>query len=182
MSKYLVIENFGVRLKRLTEDKIELIRYWRNNPKISQYMEFRDYITEDMQKAWFKKINNDKNYFFIIEVHEKEIGLVDLKDIDNEKSTGESGIFLWNDFFLGKQISYRSLLLLHDFAFDTLHLHYLLSHILNDNIRSQKCYQSLGFVLEENQDRLSIQRYILNKERHKLFRDSVINKLKPLDK
>ena len=38
-------EKYGITLKRLTVDKIELVRNWRNDPKISQYMEFRDYIT-----------------------------------------------------------------------------------------------------------------------------------------
>ena len=29
-------------------------------------MEYKDYITPEMQSAWFRKINNDNNFYFII--------------------------------------------------------------------------------------------------------------------
>ncbi len=174
MLQPLVIGDYGVRLVRLTEDKIELVRHWRNNPKIARYMEFRDYITEEMRKAWFKKIDYEHNYYFIIMVGEKEIGLVDIKDIDYEKGAGEIGIFLWDDSFFGKQISYRSLLTLHEFAFNNLHLKSLICHILNDNIRSRKSIMSLGFELNSNQESCVFQCYTLTAERHASTRKSVI--------
>lgn len=180
MNKNLIIESYGIRLVRLTEEKIELVRQWRNNPKISQYMEYREYITVDMQKKWFKKISNDNNFFFLVVVNNKEIGLVDIKDIDYVRNCGESGIFLWDDSFLGKQISYRSLLALHDFAFDTLHLSLLISHILDNNVRSQKSYMSLGFVLNEKLEGVRLQKYTLTREEHERARLNIINKLKPL--
>ena len=67
------LEKYGVTLKQLTHDKIELVREWRNDPKISQYMEYREYITSEMQEKWFEETNNDKNYFFLIEFEGKEI-------------------------------------------------------------------------------------------------------------
>lgn len=78
MQQPLVIGGYGVRLVRLTEGKIDLVRRWRNDPKIAQYMDFREYITEEMQKAWFKRIDNEYNFYFIIQVSEKKIGLVDI--------------------------------------------------------------------------------------------------------
>ncbi len=45
MDDNLILENYGVRLKQLTHDKIELLRQWRNDPKIQQYMFYREYIT-----------------------------------------------------------------------------------------------------------------------------------------
>ncbi len=178
MQQPLLIDGYGVRLVRLAEDKIELVRRWRNDPKIAQYMDFRGYITEEMQKVWFKKIDNEYNYYFIIMIEEKEVGLVDIKDIDYRKGVGESGIFLWDDSFLGKQISYRSLLTLHDFAFKNLHLKSLISHIFNNNIRSQKSYISLGFELNPNQESCVLQCYTLTAERHAAVRESVIAKLR----
>ena len=86
------LEKYGIILKRLTYDKIELVRNWRNDPKISQYMEFRDYITLEMQEKWFQKINNDNNFFFIIEYEGKEIGIANIKDIEYKEKTGEAGI------------------------------------------------------------------------------------------
>ena len=50
MKENLVIEGYGVKLKRLTHDKIELLRQWRNDPKIQQYMIYREEITPEMQE------------------------------------------------------------------------------------------------------------------------------------
>ena len=171
----LTLQGYGIKLHRLTEDKIELVRCWRNNPKIQQYMDYREYITPEQQKSWFKRINNDKNYFFIVEIDGKDVGLVDIKDIND--GFGESGIFLWDDAIYGKKVSYRALLLLHDFAFQNLGLKILLSHILRDNIRSQKCYTSLGFYLCDGEDNKKLQLYMLDKEIHFVNKQSVINKI-----
>lgn len=65
-------------LHRLTEDKIELVRYWRNYPKIQQYMDYCEHITAEQQKRWFASINNDKNYYFIVEMNGREIGFVNI--------------------------------------------------------------------------------------------------------
>ena len=171
----LTLQGYGIKLHRLTEDKIELVRCWRNHPKIQQYMDYREYITPEQQKQWFAKINNDQNYFFIVEMDGKDVGLVDIKDIND--GCGESGIFLWDDAIYGKKVSYRSLLLLHDFAFEKLGLRKLYSHILNDNIRSQRCYTSLGFVLYDGEQDNVLQLYYLGKDRHFEIRQSVINKV-----
>jgi len=63
----MVLSNYDITLVRLTYDQLELVRNWRNDPKISQYMEFRDYITPEMQIKWFNKVNNRNNYYFVIE-------------------------------------------------------------------------------------------------------------------
>lgn len=96
----LVLEGYGVKLKRLTHDKIELLRQWRNDPKIQQYMIYRETITPEMQEKWFQKINNDHNFYFIIEYEGKEIGCVNIKDVDYEKKCGEPGIFIYDDRYI----------------------------------------------------------------------------------
>ena len=37
----ITITDYGVKLVQLTEDKIELVRQWRNSDKIKKYMEYR---------------------------------------------------------------------------------------------------------------------------------------------
>jgi len=66
------LSKYGVKLHRLREEDIELVRTWRNSPLIRQYMEFRDEITPEMQKEWFLSINNNENYYFIIEYQQKK--------------------------------------------------------------------------------------------------------------
>lgn len=143
-SQDLTLQGYGVTLRRLTHDKIEMVRQWRNDPKISQYMFFKDYITPEMQEAWFQKINNDNNFYFIIEYEGKEIGLINIKDIDWEKKCGETGVFVYDDLYLNSDIAYRAHLVIFDYIFIDMRLKYTISHIMGDNIRAQRFASFLG--------------------------------------
>ena len=140
----MVIEKYGVRLKKLSIDKIELVRNWRNDPKINQFMDFKDYITEKMQLTWFNKINNIHNFYFIIEVDSIEVGLVNIKDIDYEKSLGETGIFIYEDSYLNTDLSFRAILCANDYYFDTLNMNILLGRVIKNNKRAVRFNKALG--------------------------------------
>lgn len=100
----MIVEQYGVTYTRVREEHIELIRYWRNQPFIRDTMQFREYITPEMQKAWFDKINNKYNYYFIIEVDGKKIGLINCKDTEPNTRIAEGGIFLWDKEYWGTPI------------------------------------------------------------------------------
>ena len=158
------LEKYGVTLKRLTVDKIELVRRWRNDISISQYMEYREYITPEMQQHWFASINNDNNYFFVIIAENVEIGLINIKDIDYNQKCGEAGIFIWDKEFLNSDWSFRAALLRNEFAFEQLGLDYLIGHILKTNKRSIQYSTACGFRLLPNQENVTNQEYRLTKD------------------
>lgn len=169
------LEKYGVILSRLTEDKIEMVRNWRNDPKISQYMEYREYITKEMQQSWFAKINNANNYYFIAEYRGKEIGLINIKDINYENKVGEGGIFIYESDFLNTDVPFRISLATSDFGFETLHLNKIIVHILSDNKRAIKYNEYIGYVLADGQDSIMNQLYYLTtdnyyRSRHKITR------------
>lgn len=175
----ITINDYGVKLIQLTEDKIELVRHWRNSYKIRKYMEYRDYITSEMQKQWFEKISSTTNdFFFLIVVNDVEVGLINIKDIDWQKKCGESGIFIWDDSYLHCGISYRAALCQRDFAFNVLHLDYIIAHILNTNIRSIKYNQRFGFTLSTDECPIrkgeANQLYILTKEKYKKHKTKIM--------
>ena len=179
----LIIKDYGVELHQLTEDKIELVRNWRNSDKISRYMEFRDYITPEMQKRWFSKINEtDNQFYFIIVADGKEVGLINIKNVDWNLRTGESGIFIYDDSYLHVGASYRAALCQRDFAFRTLHLNTLKAHILNTNSRSIKYNQKFGFVLSADEEQKPLkecnQMYLLDKEDYFANKLNIINMLR----
>jgi len=168
------IEKYGVVLSRLTEDKIELVRNWRNDPKISQYMEFKDFITPEMQKKWFDKINNDKNYFFILLVDNKEIGLINVRDIDYILAEGEAGIYIYDDEYLNSSIPFQATFCLYDFCFKVLKLNRLLAHILKDNKRAIKYNKMMGYKISVNQENINNQLYYLYKEEYLNIRNEFL--------
>ncbi|MDR3057776.1 MAG: GNAT family N-acetyltransferase [Prevotella sp.] len=160
------LDKYGVILNRLTHDKIEMVRNWRNDPKISQYMEFREYITPEMQEKWFKTINNDNNFFFIIEYQDKEVGLVDLKNIDYQLKTGEAGIFIYDNDYLNGIVPFCSLLCLYDFFFETLKMEKVMAHVLRDNKRAIKFNLAFGYELQPDQEQILNQLYCLERENY----------------
>lgn len=141
----LVLEDYGVKLKRLTHDKIELLRQWRNDPKIQRYMLYREYITPEMQEKWFQKINNDRNFYFIIEYDGKEVGCVNIKDIDYNKKCGECGVLIYDDAYLCTDLAYRAHLVMCDYIYNVCKLDYTYSHVLLDNRRAIRFAEYLGF-------------------------------------
>lgn len=173
-----IISKYGVTLRRLTHDKIELVRRWRNDPKISKFMEYRDVITPEMQEIWFKKIDNINNFYFIIEAEGKEIGLINIRDIDYEIGNGEPGIFIWDDDFLNSTYSFRSVLNLTDFCFETLGLKELVIHVLKDNKRAIQFNKAYGYEISQNQDGVYNQEYRMDYSRYKSKRNKIIKLLK----
>lgn len=172
------IRKFDIILRRLTEDKIELLRHWRNHPKIQQFMEYREEITPAQQKAWFERINNDRNFYFLIEEDGKEIGCINIRDIDYERGEGEPGVFIWDDDCLNGTTSFKAAIALSDFAFETLKLNKMIIHVLSDNKRAISFNKSFGYVLSPSQEEVYNKEYTLTKDRYEIFKSRIIKYLK----
>ena len=132
----IVLEGYGVKLRRLTHDKIEMLRQWRNDPKIQQHMFYREYITPEMQERWFAKLDKKCNFYFIIEYEGKEVGCVNIKDINWETKTGEPGTFIYDDDCLNGDVSTRANFLFGDFLWHELKLEALLIETIRSNKRA----------------------------------------------
>lgn len=100
----MIVEQYGLIYKRVSEEDLEVLRYWRNQEFIRNTMQYKEYITPQMQKAWFQKINNKYNYYFIIEHHNKKIGLINCKDTIPNTKIAEGGIFIWDKSYWGTMI------------------------------------------------------------------------------
>lgn len=160
----MILNTYGVTLEKIKETDIELVREWRNDHKISQYMDFRDYITPEMQKRWFHSIDNSDNYYFIIHYKNEKIGLADLKKINWEFRHAESGIFVYIDKYQNSSLPYQVIFSLFDFSFNELQLLEVYARILKTNKRAIRFNKSLGFQLEPNQDEKTNQLYKATKD------------------
>lgn len=156
------IENYGVRLELLCEDKIQKVRQWRNDPKIQQYMVYREHITEEQQRSWFKKTNNEYNMYYIINFKGDEIGLINIKEINYETMSGEVGVFIYDDRYLNSDIGYIAHLVLLDYWFVNMNMQNVLSHILQTNQRAIRFVFFLGGI--ENND--EYYNYIISRDNY----------------
>lgn len=91
----MIIKKYGITLERLTEADIELVRQHRNSELIRRRMFYQKQITEEEQKAWFSRINNDLNYYFLILHKGKKIGLTHGNIDSYEEGISHGGIFIW---------------------------------------------------------------------------------------
>ena len=131
-----------------------------------------------MQRDWFESINNNNNFYFIVNYENQDIGLVNIKDVDYEKKTGEPGIFIYPDEYQNGDISFRCALCNMDFAFEQLNLDYVYGHVLRDNKRAKRFNSAFGYQIASDQENLTKQLYILTRERYLLCRDRISKLLK----
>jgi len=133
-------------LRRVSDEHIEMIRQWRNHPEVQRYMFFNEWISPEMQRTWFANTNNKYNMYFIIEQNCHNLGLVNLKNIDYQKKSAESGVFLAPDkVSRDSLLGVRSVVAILDLAFYVLGLSSIIASVKNDNHQAISFNERLGF-------------------------------------
>ncbi len=158
------LSKYGIDLILLKEEDIELVRQWRNSPQIVKRYEYREYITPEMQKEWFKSISNLNNFYFVIIYQDEKIGVINVKNIDWKNKTLESGIFIadekWWNTFVPSIVS----IILTEMFFTIFGWDYYSAHILKTNLQAIQYNKNLGYELCEGQEDVENQLYIIRRE------------------
>lgn len=165
MIEPLGISCMGVSLVRLTSEDIELVRQWRNHPEIKKRMSFRNTITQEKQVEWFNSVNNNLNYYFLIEYKKKKIGLINAKNLNLTTNLGEGGIFIWDMEYWNSPIPVLASLIFLDVIFN----HFNISNksvirVLKANTNAINYNKALGYVPLKMDILKSIEILILTKE------------------
>jgi UDP-4-amino-4,6-dideoxy-N-acetyl-beta-L-altrosamine N-acetyltransferase len=161
----MYFEQYGIKLSRLQESDLELLRHWRNAPLIRETMEFRDFISPEMQIKWFNSINNIHNIYMLISYRDEKIGLINAKNINWEEKSFESGIFFWDTNYYNSFVPAIVSLLTTSFAFKILNYNILYAHVLKTNHHAIKYNLKLGYELCEGQEEKENQLYSLSLEK-----------------
>ncbi len=160
-----ILNQYGISLKRINKNDIELIRKWRNHPNIRKYMGYKKKISEKEQNEWFKKVNTPFNYYFLIIINDTPVGVINCKDVNINEEYGEGGIFIWDDDFLNTPYPIFASLILLDFIFNELKIgDKSFVRILPTNTKAIKYNKMLGYVLIPGQEKAKNQWYVLTKE------------------
>jgi len=164
----LTLEQYGVKLIRLDVEDIELVRHWRNQSDIANYMEYRNYITPEAQVKWFESINNKFNYYFIIEFEGNKIGLINSKNYSSTEGFGEGGIFIWDKAYENSfAAAFASLCLLNWVFFDLKLCDRSRARILRTNDRAIYYNKLIGYKILPGQEEVENQLYELHIEDYK---------------
>jgi UDP-4-amino-4,6-dideoxy-N-acetyl-beta-L-altrosamine N-acetyltransferase len=154
------------RIKKLTEEWIEQVRFWRNQSFVRQQMEYNAVITESSQKKWFKSIQSDySQQYFIFFSGNIPVGVIHLSKINLEEKVADVGLFIGDAHFIGTGISLEASLFILELAFVQLKLEKLTAKVKNDNLAAIRYNELLGFRIQHPVNQ-SFSQYLLEKENY----------------
>lgn len=163
------LSQYGIVLKRVTRNEIELIRNYRNLPAIYQTMAYRKKISKAMQIKWFNSVNNNLNYYFLIYYENRPVGVINCKNVDRKNKIGEGGIFTWDVAASENFVPIYSSLILLDFIFYKIKVgNKSAIRIMRDNNKAKAYNSLLGYVPLPSQDFNDYQWYILTEEDYRI--------------
>jgi len=160
----MIVREFGITLRRLALEDIELVRQKRNSEEIRQVMQFREEITPEMQLKWFESINNFENYYYIVEYQGTKVALINDRNMDWEARTSESGLFFWDKEYINTFIPILASLVLLDVGFHYLDWKISYIHVMRDNFAAIGYARQIGYELCEGQEEQENQLYYLSRE------------------
>jgi UDP-4-amino-4,6-dideoxy-N-acetyl-beta-L-altrosamine N-acetyltransferase len=170
------ISKYGISLIRLIEADLELVRKWRNDDEIRKFMNFRDYITKEMQLKWFESINTSDNFYYVIQYEGEKIGLVNDKNIDWNEKIAEGGLFIWDKRYINSTIPMKISLLMLELAYTLLGWNKTIVKVRKDNPRALKYNESLGYIVVEHNENSDY--YTMELEKTRFFENfQKINRL-----
>jgi RimJ/RimL family protein N-acetyltransferase len=141
----MIISRYGISLERVQKDHIEMIRHWRNDPKIRDHMFYKGEITPEMQREWFASICNEQNFYFLVCHRDRPVGLISISSIDYEHRKAFAGLFIYDDDFMGTDIPVRASLCLLDFFFAYTNIETVFAKVRDSNTVADGYNTSLGF-------------------------------------
>jgi RimJ/RimL family protein N-acetyltransferase len=158
----MLITGYDIALRRLMADDIEMVRQWRNSMQVSAYMEYREPISAEQQREWFRNIDQVQHNYFLILQNEVPAGLIYGSEIDWEKGiTGNSGIFMGDERYFATELPLRAAFLLTDTGI-ALGQKWNYIKVLRDNQRAIFFNKKLGYRLLPDQEKIYNQRYVLD--------------------
>lgn len=128
-----------VKFKAVQFSDLELLRKWRNSPRISQNMYSSEHITQRQQEKWFESLIEDQTRkYFICLLDERPVGTLYFSSIGSESC--EWGCYLGGDALLpglGLVLEASAL----NYAFKHLHVNTLMADVLSFNEPPKKMHK-----------------------------------------
>ena len=133
---------YGVTLRPMESDDLELVRSQRNRPEMRQWMTTDHEISKEEMKSWFALLPASSRYW-MVEYNGRTVGQANLKGIDN--FTADPGYMFWDDDFIAEGGVPRAALALFRIAFVQLGYLTLVGVTAADNTRAIRLAKGLGF-------------------------------------
>ena len=137
----------NIRLIKLAEEHLPLVRQWRNSPDVRENMYTNHQINDEEHRGWFESVKKDpRKEYFVFELDSQLCGVIGFVDIDLV-SRSASWSFYSGDTTrrgLGSLMEVAAL----DYAFDVLKIQKLSCEVLEFNDSVIKFHKKHGFKIE----------------------------------
>lgn len=156
------LQGYQVELREIEERDLSMLRTWRNDSAVSQYMLSQEVITEEQQLAWFRKIKRDKGQqHFVISYKGQPIGSANIKSRGINQSllaasAIEPGLYIAVDKYRNNILAFAPTLLLNDYCFDTLNAQKLVAVVKSDNQGALNYNKKLGYQVDKQGELIDI--------------------------
>ncbi|VEE63433.1 pseudaminic acid biosynthesis N-acetyl transferase [Shewanella putrefaciens] len=135
---------YGVTLTPLSSEMLEMVRQWRNDPTIADLMLDKTHITEEMQCAWFAKLQGDQTRaYWVAYFKDEAIGVASLVNISQHSA--EPGMYIYPERYRNNIVPFCVAFALNDLAFDVLGMKTLFGKIYSENQISMRFHLKCGY-------------------------------------
>lgn len=140
------LERFGIVLRSMETRDLEMVRNWRNAPHVRANMEFQDTISSEMQKKWFAGLDPNRDLYLIAEQQATAFAVLHVKGIDWGDGSGEAGIFVGEQSYLGSFLPVLAVLAMMDLIFFGWGLKRLFAKVRADRAQVMDFNRRLGYA------------------------------------
>ena len=153
-----ILQGKTVVLRPLTKEDAKLFVAWLNDPEVIKWLMWRDEkqaLSLEFEEKWIEEMQKSNTWkAFMIEAIvgcakiKVPIGNCSIHNIDWDNQRGGLGVTIGEKEFWNKGYGTEAAKLLLDYAFRELKLHRIESLALEDNIRSIRMLQKVGYTQE----------------------------------
>lgn len=148
----------------LQKNALMEILAWRNNPNTRSFSLNKSEITQDEHMKFVKSLFTSlEKYYWVISKNERRLGVIELHDINFEKSEAFWGYYL-NPKYLGSGKGFELQFYALKIAFQYFNLKQLFAIVSRENSESMKMQSLYGFTIFSEND--GQRKLVLTKERY----------------
>ena len=136
------METIHAKFRKIREEDLEKLMYWRMLPEITQYMNTDPKLTMEGQKAWYSCIKAEeqkslkegrKGFYWIIEVDDMPVGFASLVDIDYGAKKLQTGAYVAEKAKRSLRLAIDMQWNLYRYAFDVLGMNKVCEEVFAEN-------------------------------------------------
>jgi UDP-4-amino-4,6-dideoxy-N-acetyl-beta-L-altrosamine N-acetyltransferase len=142
-----------VALLPFDEAHVPLVRRWVNQPDVRAGTGTEGPVSDYEHRRWYERVMEDptRRTFVIGDAGSPDampVGLIGLSNLNLRSRTGEYWIYVGEAGSRRRGLAMEATILILDYGFNTLGLHRIYLHVMENNLPAANLYRKLGFVQE----------------------------------